>query len=178
MRPAPCRTALANYGRRLAGPDRCPPIVLAGRAVAPDAPPPASGAATICEVALPENVNVVLTLAAGAAGLARDEYVRRAIVFYADKHVGLPGLAQESRAKASEDNGATGPAAEMPADCVAGEVSRPNAGGASGVDDGRDVEAFGGAAPVITLFTTEGDLLFAPEPFRLGPNRFRSQAPP
>lgn len=177
--------ALADRGAHIAG---CSPLP-AGRAVAPvsgveplvstrPSDPPYAGAATICTVAMPDGITTILSLAAAAAGVERDELVRRAIVFYADKHVGLPGLAIESRAKASEDNGATGPATEMPADCVAGEVSRPNAGGASGVDDGRLVEATGGAAPVITLFTPEGDLLSAPEPKRFGPNRFRSHAPP
>lgn len=67
------------------------------------------------------------------------------------------GAVIQSRAKTSEDNGRTGAATGAP---TAGEVSRGDDAadrqrsalpGFTGEDDGRDVEASGGAASVITL---------------------------
>ncbi len=53
----------------------------------------------------------------------------------------------EIQAKASEDNGGTSAKACAP---MTGEVSRVSVGTETDVDDGRRVEASGGAAPVIT----------------------------
>lgn len=60
-----------------------------------------------------------------------------------------------SQAKASTDNGATGEPIGLAADSVAGDASRPSAGGGTGEDDGRDVEATGGAASVVTIHESE-----------------------
>ncbi len=166
--------ALADRGYRLAG---CPPLP-AGRAAAPVSPPPDAGAATICTVALTDAENVVLTLGARAEGVDRAEFVRRAIPFYADKHVGLPALTGER--KSSLPKTAHEKVGGVAGACSAFEQRRepdailPTRKGA-GMERGIDRCVTAGET---ASFTSDGDLLFAPEPVRFGPNRFRSHAPP
>lgn len=56
------------------------------------------------------------------------------------RHGGMRSPATNSRAKASEDNGATGTAVWVPSDCMAGEVSRVDAGRTASAtsENGRD----------------------------------------
>lgn len=80
------------------------------------------------DVALSDDLALTLRLGATACQVDEAEFVRQAISEKVDR-CKLPCLLaeQESQAKASEDNGATGPAMNVcPADCVAGEASRPN----------------------------------------------------
>ncbi|MET3790684.1 hypothetical protein [Aquamicrobium terrae] len=65
------------------------------------------------------------------------------------------------QAKASEDNGATGKATMRRADSMAGEVSRSTPATNTGEGDGRDVEAFGGAASVTTNSQSDGNAFVA-----------------
>lgn len=103
---------------------------------APDAPPPASGAeVTFCQGR------------AEVARLAHNQEVAGS----------NPVPATNPVAKASEDNGridaATGSpmAGEASRGCDVADLQRPARPGFTGDDDGRDVEATGGAASVITL---------------------------
>ena len=103
------------------------------------------------DVALSDDLALTLRLGATACQVDEAEFVRRAIAEKASR-LGLPALmaGMESQAKASEDNGATGPAMNVcPADCVAGEASRVDAGRtASATSEGMDVTGGESAASV------------------------------
>ena len=94
---------------------------------APDAPPPASGAG--------------VSLCQGRAEVAR-------LAHNQEVAGSNPAPATNPVAKTSEDNGRTSAIAGAP---MAGEASRSTSATNTGDDGGRDVEASGGAASVITL---------------------------
>ncbi len=96
-------------------------------------------------------MSTVTLVMAGHEFIVSGAGLRVEVVELAGKRV----IHTDSQAKASTDNGATGEPIELAADSVTGDASRPSAGGGTGEDDGRDVEAIGGAASVVTIHESE-----------------------